>query len=59
MHPDKASGPDGFDPGFYQSFMSSFGDDVYACVLKTLNDCMLPDDLHETRIVLTLKSKNT
>lgn len=57
MHPDKAPGPDGYNPGFYLTFWSIMGDDVFACVQKVLNNCSLPIDLHDTRIVLIPKTK--
>lgn len=58
IHPGKAPGADSFNLSFYQNFWPIVGDDVYACVLKTLDDCLSPDDLHETRIILIPKSKN-
>lgn len=31
MHPDKASGPNGLNPAFYQSFWKVLGKDVFEC----------------------------
>lgn len=32
MHPDKSSGPDGFNPGFYQKYWDVVGNDVVKLV---------------------------
>lgn len=39
MHPDKAAGPDGLNPGFYRSFWQVVGDDVSAAVMMFLRQC--------------------
>lgn len=31
MHPDKASGPDGLNPAFYQNFWKTMGLEVFDC----------------------------
>lgn len=31
MHPDKASGSDGFNPAFFQHFWSMLGKEVFIC----------------------------
>ncbi|MCH82559.1 RNA-directed DNA polymerase (Reverse transcriptase), partial [Trifolium medium] len=36
MHPDKAPGPDGFNPAFYQHFWNLCGDDIYMAAKEWL-----------------------
>lgn len=39
MHPDKASGPDGLNPAFFQKFWGCMGREVYGCCKEWLNEC--------------------
>ncbi|XP_031097211.1 uncharacterized protein LOC116001448 [Ipomoea triloba] len=55
MFPDKAPGPDGMNPGFYQQYWDVVGNDVTAFVLKFLNGCSLPFGLNDTNVVLIPK----
>lgn len=57
MHLDKASRPNGFNSGFYHSYWNIVGDDGFMFVSNALHDCVLPDDMHLTNIVLIPKSK--
>ncbi|MCI33946.1 CNGC5-like protein, partial [Trifolium medium] len=36
MHPDKAPGPDGFNPAFYQHFWELYGNDIYEAAKEWL-----------------------
>lgn len=58
MHPDKAPGPDGMTPIFYQKFWSVVRRDVIAVILGILNDGHNPKPLNHTHIVLIPKIKN-
>jgi hypothetical protein len=42
MHPDKAPGPDGFNPAFYQHFWELCGDDVYEAAKDWLDRGYFP-----------------
>ncbi|WCJ18876.1 RNA-directed DNA polymerase (reverse transcriptase)-related family protein [Euphorbia peplus] len=55
MNPDKSPGPDGFNPGFYQRYWDIVGDQVVHSCLLWLNSGMLPDNIHDTNIVLIPK----
>ena len=55
MHSDKSSGPDGMNPGFYQSYWDVVGGDITTACLSYLNKNLLPDDLNTTTIVLIPK----
>ncbi|XP_019160490.1 PREDICTED: uncharacterized protein LOC109157064 [Ipomoea nil] len=57
MYPDKAPGPDGMNPGFYQHFCDVVGTDVSSYILNCLNTCSMPDKLNETNIILIPKKK--
>ncbi|XP_019186519.1 PREDICTED: uncharacterized protein LOC109181223 [Ipomoea nil] len=57
MYPDKAPGPDGMNPGFYQHFWDVVGTDVSSYILNCLNTCSMPDKLNETNIILIPKKK--
>ncbi|CAN0888737.1 Transposon TX1 uncharacterized 149 kDa protein [Linum grandiflorum] len=55
MDADKAPGPDGLNPGFYQHFWELVGDDLYAAGRRWLDDGVLPEELWDTNIVLLPK----
>lgn len=42
MHPDKASGPDGLNPAFFQNFWPTLGREVFVCCKEWLDQCMCP-----------------
>lgn len=37
MHPDKAPGPDGFNPAFFQKCLETVGNDIFVESVKWLN----------------------
>ena len=55
MHPQKASGPDGMPPLFFQHFWSISGEEVTKTVLDFLNLGIFPPNFNETHIVLIPK----
>lgn len=55
MHPDKASGPDGLNPAFFQHFWQLLGREVFSCCKKWLEDCIFPSDVNNTNLVLIPK----
>lgn len=55
MHPDKASGPDGLNPAFYQNFWKLMGGEVFECCRTWLRDCTFPAELNSTNVVLIPK----
>ncbi|XP_031099874.1 uncharacterized protein LOC116004082 [Ipomoea triloba] len=55
MFPDKAPGPDGMNPGFYQHFWDVVGEDVTSFVLNCLSTCSFPEGLNDTNVVLIPK----
>ncbi|KAK2388712.1 hypothetical protein QL285_062362 [Trifolium repens] len=55
MHPDKAPGPDGFNPAFYQHFWELCGNDVYEAAKEWLERGYFPSSLNETNICLIPK----
>lgn len=57
MHPDKASGPDGLNPVFYQNFWNIMGAEIFNCCKKWLNGEAFPADLNCTNVVLIPKKK--
>lgn len=42
MHLDKASGPDGLNPAFFQHFWGLFGKDIFNCCKTWLKDLSFP-----------------
>lgn len=58
MHPDKASGPDGLNPAFFQNFWSILGREVYECCKIWLNTISFPAQLNDTNVVLIPKKEN-
>ncbi|XP_019170561.1 PREDICTED: uncharacterized protein LOC109166130 [Ipomoea nil] len=57
MYPDKAPGPDGLNPGFYQQFWEIVGGDVSDFIMNALNSCEFPEGLNDTNIVLIPKKE--
>ncbi|XP_031091035.1 uncharacterized protein LOC115996030 [Ipomoea triloba] len=55
MFPDKAPGPDGMNPGFYQHYWDVVGGDVTSFVLDCLNSGSFPEGLNATNVVLIPK----
>lgn len=55
MKPDKAPGPDGMNPGFYQHFWDDIGVDVTNFVLRCLHSTAFPSNLNDATIVLIPK----
>ncbi|WOG95437.1 hypothetical protein DCAR_0414756 [Daucus carota subsp. sativus] len=58
MHPDKASGPDGLNPAFFQNFWSIMGHEVFKCCKEWLHTKKFPGDLNYTNVVLIPKKEN-
>ncbi|CAN0903097.1 Transposon TX1 uncharacterized 149 kDa protein [Linum grandiflorum] len=55
MDPNKAPGPDGFNPGFYQRFWDLIGDDVFSTCNSWLEQVHIPKAVRPTTIVLLPK----
>lgn len=55
MHPDKAPGPDGFNPGFYQKFWPLLADSIYYAGVHWLTSGTFPPGLNDTVITLVPK----
>jgi len=55
MHPQKAPGPDGMNPFFYQRFWDVIGDDVVAAGLAILNGHAIPPRFNHTFVALIPK----
>lgn len=58
MHPDKASGPDGLNPAFYQNFWKIMGREVFDCCKGWLQGHPFPADLNSTNVVLIPNKNN-
>lgn len=58
MHPEKASGPDGFSPAFFQYFWGLVGREVFECCKIWLDDVSFPAELNSTNLVLIPKKDN-
>uniref|UniRef100_A0A803PVR0 Reverse transcriptase domain-containing protein n=1 Tax=Cannabis sativa TaxID=3483 RepID=A0A803PVR0_CANSA len=58
MHPDKAPGPDGMTPGFYQRCWNTVGADIIKLVRDFFSNGELPQGLNDTHMVLIPKVKN-
>lgn len=58
MAPLKSFGPDGFDPGFYQTYQHLVGDEVTSVVVNFLNDGYFDSAINFSHIVLIPKKKN-
>lgn len=57
MNPDKAPGPDGMTPGFFQKFWSIVGADLIRIVRNFFETGQMVPELNETNIVLIPKKK--
>ncbi|MCH79466.1 endonuclease/exonuclease/phosphatase family protein, partial [Trifolium medium] len=55
MNPDKAPGPDGFNPAFYQHFWELCSDDIFEAAKEWLDRGYFPSSLNETNICLIPK----
>ena len=55
INPDKAPGPDGFSAGFYQSFWSTLGPDIYREIRNFFESNMMEERINETHICLLPK----
>lgn len=58
MNPDKAPGPDGMTPAFYQKHWAIVGKDIVGMVRKFFEDGVMPTDLNMTNVVLIPKKKS-
>lgn len=58
MHSDKAAGPDGLNPGFFKSFWSVMGREVFECCRNWLRQNSFPAELNHTNVVLIPKKEN-
>jgi hypothetical protein len=58
MHPDKAPGPDGFNPAFYQHFWELCGDDIFEATKEWLERGYFPSSLNDTNICLIPKCES-
>ncbi|KAL8119150.1 hypothetical protein AgCh_016602 [Apium graveolens] len=57
MDPDKAPGPDGMTPAFYQKHWAIVGHDVVELVRMFMQKWMMPEGLNDTNVVLIPKKK--
>ncbi|KAL8133749.1 hypothetical protein AgCh_008986 [Apium graveolens] len=58
MNPDKAPGPDGMTPGFFQKYWSIVGTYVIKIVQDFIDTGQMSEELNETNIVLIPKNKS-
>ncbi|KAL8122327.1 hypothetical protein AgCh_018896 [Apium graveolens] len=58
MHPDKAPGPDGMTPAFFQKHWEIVGDDMLRMTRHFFSTGEVLQDLNTTNIVLISKKKN-
>lgn len=58
MHPDKALGPDGLNPAFFQQFWAILGKEVFHCCKDWLKLGSFPAHLNDTNVVLIPKKEN-
>lgn len=58
MHPDKASGPDGLNPAFFQHFWGLLGEEVFKCCYQWLDEGIFPAEVNDTTLVLIPKKDN-
>ncbi|KAM6582630.1 hypothetical protein CsatB_009632 [Cannabis sativa] len=58
MHPDKAPGPDGMGPGFYQQHWDIVGSHIVKLVTDFFDTGVFPQELNNTNLVLIPKKKN-
>ena len=58
MHPEKSSGPNGLNPGFYQCFWTLIGDQIFSATSQCLSTGAFPLGLNNTLIVLIPKCEN-
>lgn len=58
MHPDKAPGPDGMTPAFYQKHWDIIGEDVFNMTRHFFSSGEILEGLNDTNIVLIPKKKN-
>lgn len=57
MHPDKASGPDGLNPAFFQQFWKDMGREVYECCKVWLKKCSFSAEFNSTNLVLIRRNR--
>lgn len=55
MHPDKAPGPDGMTPAFFQKYWHIVGEDIYKLTKYFFTTGEIQQGLNDTNIVLFQK----
>lgn len=58
IHPDKASGPDGLNPAFFQSFWPIMGQEIFRYCREWLRLKYFPGEINSTNVVLIPKKEN-
>lgn len=58
MHPDKAPGPDGMTPGFFQKYWGTIKADIIHLVHNFFSSGLIPSGLNHTNVVLIPKKIN-